>query len=269
MNDFRAKVPQTRAKKRLGQHFLVSKFHARRIADAVPAKPGEPVVEVGPGPGALSVHLVQRFPELHLVEVDTDLTEDLESALGPGKWTLHVSDVRKFDFSRIGSPLHVAGNLPYNIGAHIIKKTLLCAPAVRSCTFMVQREVAERIVASPGSKKNGFLSIFCRYFGKAGILFRVPPGAFVPAPKVESAVFQIVVDPEDTVRIPPERWESFFQMVDKGFSQRRKMLAKVLGGAREKEQYRDALKKIGVAPDARAENLGVEEWIELFRATSR
>ncbi len=269
MDDAGVKVPRVRAKKRLGQHFLVSKFHAQRIAEAVPAESGEAVVEIGPGAGALSVHLVRRYPALHLVEVDTDLIEGLKSALGPGEWTVHVSDIRAFDFSRIGFPLHVVGNLPYNIGAYIIKKTLLCAPAVRSCTFMVQREVAERIAAAPGSKKNGFLSIFCGYFGETKILFRVPPGAFVPPPKVESAVFRISVDPASTYRIPADQWDSFFRMVDKGFSQRRKMLAKVLGGAEKKEQYREALLQIGVASDARAENLGVEEWIELFRATSR
>jgi 16S rRNA (adenine1518-N6/adenine1519-N6)-dimethyltransferase len=129
------------------------------------------------------------FPGFHCVELDTDVLEILKSKLKDDRYTIHISDVLAFDFFKAGFPLHVTGNLPYSIGAMIIKKTLLYGNDILSCTFMVQLEVAERIVSGPNSKTNGFLSIFCSFFGKPKLLFHVPPGAFFPGPKVDSSVF--------------------------------------------------------------------------------
>ena len=173
-------------KKHLGQHFLTSPAYARRIADAVPAGQADNLLEIGSGYGALTIFLKERFPAMHLVEVDADAIGRLREKLGENRCTIHVADVLGFDFGKAGFPLHVAGNLPYSIGAMIIKKTLLYGSNVRSCTFMVQREVAERIVSPPHRRTNGFLTIFCRYFGAPKILFHVPPGAFFPRPNVDS-----------------------------------------------------------------------------------
>jgi len=258
-------------KKHLGQHFLTAPAFAKRIAAAVPAREGESVLEIGPGRGALSVHLLERFPELHLVEVDGDAINVLKEKLGGGKYSIHNEDVMGFHFDIAGFPLHAVGNLPYNIGALIIKKTLLYTPHILSCTFMVQREVAERIVSGAHSKQNGFLSIFCQFFGTAKLLFHVPPGAFFPRPNVDSSVFQIIVDRNTEEKLDRSLWDSFFSFVDSGFSMRRKQLAKVLSikYGHDKQFYRDHLAQMGLDEASRPENLDVNNWLHLFKQVHR
>jgi 16S rRNA (adenine1518-N6/adenine1519-N6)-dimethyltransferase len=129
---------------------------------------------------------------------------------------------------------------------------------------MVQREVAERIVSGPHSRQAGFLSIFCQFFGRPEILFHVPPGAFFPAPKVDSSVFCIPIDLK-TREIGPELWRNFFAFVDKGFSQRRKMVVNALGAASgNKDIIAESLRLAGIPETVRAEDISVEEWIRLF-----
>ncbi len=252
-------------KKRLGQHFLQSPYYAERIAQAVESSDGCTVVEIGPGRGALSIFLKRRFPRFHLIETDRELIPSLKEKMGAGEWTLHRGDVLKFDFDSIDAPLHVVGNLPYNIGAHIIRKILSYAPKVASVTFMVQREVAQRIVGKPHTKQIGFLSIFCQFFGSPKILFRVPPGAFFPKPKVESAVFQLSVNKEIEKLLPRTRWEDFFGLVSRGFSKRRKMLATSLAWkSDDKEMIRHMIEEIGLNPKVRPEDLTVHDWLRLF-----
>jgi 16S rRNA (adenine1518-N6/adenine1519-N6)-dimethyltransferase len=253
-------------KKHLGQHFLTSPAYARRIAESVPAAPGDRVVEIGPGHGALSIFLKERFPEFHLVEIDPDVIVRLKEKLGEGRFTLHRADVLKFDFANVGFPLHAVGNLPYSIGALIIKKCLLLGGGLRSCTFMVQREVAERIVAKPTGKTNGFLSIFCQYFGAPRILFHVPPGSFFPRPKVDSSVFQLVIDPRATERLVAGERAGFFSFVSNAFSQRRKKLPNAVGRTPgDRDRCAGLLREIGIDENARPENLGVGEWIALYK----
>ncbi|MFW6220861.1 MAG: 16S rRNA (adenine(1518)-N(6)/adenine(1519)-N(6))-dimethyltransferase RsmA [Fibrobacterota bacterium] len=261
----RSDLYKSRPKKRLGQHFLTSSYHATRIAEAIPANTTDNVLEIGPGEGALSIHLISRFPSLHLVEFDRDVIPRLRNRLGQGSWTLHRCNVLDLDFTAIGSPLHVVGNLPYNIGAHIIKKVLLYGSRTASCTFMVQREVAERIVSGSHTRTNGFLSIFCQFFGTPNILFHVPPGAFFPKPNVESSVFQIRVnDPES--RLSPDKWQEFFAFVDRGFCMRRKQLAKILGYQDGRKQvFRQMLEELGLSSSARPEELTVTDWVSLFK----
>lgn len=252
-------------KKHLGQHFLTAPTFAKRIADAVPAGRDDHVIEIGPGQGALSVHLKERFPTFHLVEVDTDVLPVLTQKLGAGSYTLHHHDVMSFDFGRAGFPLHVAGNLPYSIGAHIIKKVLLYGNNISSCTFMVQREVAERIVASPHNKTYGFLSVFCSFFGTPKLLFHVPPGAFFPRPNVDSSVFQIRLDADLEKKLTHDRWEDLFKLVSKGFQQRRKTVVNALSdNAEMKERNISLLNQIGIPVNARPENLSAGEWLELY-----
>jgi 16S rRNA (adenine1518-N6/adenine1519-N6)-dimethyltransferase len=251
-------------KKRLGQHFLTAPSYAKKIAAAIPAGPQEHVLEIGPGRGALSVHLKERFPRFHMVEIDNDVIPGLTEKLGPGQWTMHRCDAMKFDFLEAGVPLHVAGNLPYAIAALLIKKTLLYGPSIASCTFMVQREVAQRITAEAHCKRNGFLSIFCRFFGAPRILFHIPSGAFFPKPKVESSVFQLVAGNGPATRLPPERWDAFFKFVDRGFKMRRKTLVNALGREGSKAAYTALLNDLGINPMARPEDLTVEEWFELY-----
>ena len=233
----------------------------------MPARESESVLEIGPGRGALSVHLLERFPALHLVEVDRDAIGILREKLGEGVYSIHNEDVMEFDFSLAGFPLHAVGNLPYNIGAIIIKRTLLYTPEILSCTFMVQREVAERIVSGPHSKQNGFLSIFCQFFGSVKLLFHVPPGAFFPRPNVDSSVFQIIVDRDAEKKLDSSLWNSFFSFVDGGFSMRRKQLAKVLAikYGRDKSFYCGKLIQTGVDGASRPEDLDVNSWLDLYK----
>jgi 16S rRNA (adenine1518-N6/adenine1519-N6)-dimethyltransferase len=252
-------------KKYLGQHFLTAVSCAQRIADSIPARPGEHVLEIGPGRGALSVYLVKRFPDFHCVEIDPDVVPAFSEKLGPGSWTLHRNDVLEFDFSKAGFPLHLAGNLPYSIGAMIIRKSLSYGSNIRSCTFMVQREVAQRIVAGPHTKRNGFLSIFCQFFGKPTILFHISRGSFFPMPNVDSSVFQLLVDGNLEEKLPAGLWESYFAFVDKGFRMRRKMLVNVLGRDCGKQQWGRLLEEINTDPASRPEDLSAGQWLELYK----
>jgi 16S rRNA (adenine1518-N6/adenine1519-N6)-dimethyltransferase len=252
-------------KKFLGQHFLTAVSYAERIAESIPASPGDHVLEIGPGKGALSIHLKKRFPSFHCVEIDNDIIPDLKNKLGDGEWVLHREDILDFDFSKAGFPLHCVGNLPYSIGALIIKKTLLLGENIRSCTYMVQREVAQRITASAHDKRNGFLSVFCQFFGKPTILFHIQRGAFFPKPDVDSSVFQLIVDQGLEKKLPARHWNSFFAFVDKGFGMRRKMLINVLGRDGGKKRYARFLEEMNVSPEVRAEDLDTGLWLELYK----
>lgn len=269
-------------KKNLGQHFLTAPATARKIAEAVPAHGDSGnVVEIGPGRGALSVHLIERFCNLHFIEFDKDVVATLEKKLREKlsekenvdkenvekKYIIHNVNALEFDFEKIEPPMHVVGNLPYNVGAHIIKKVLMQSPRVSSVTFMVQKEVAQRIVAAPHTKENGFLSIFCNFFGRAKLLFTVPPGSFFPRPAVDSAVFQIVVDGDVEQKLSRDKWEDFFNFMSAGFLMRRKQLAKVMSLKfdKSKEFYESILKDININAQSRPEDLDVDKWLDFYK----
>lgn len=253
-------------KKRLGQNFLTVPYYAERIAESVPAELHDTVCEIGPGTGALTVFLVKRFSNLHLIEIDAEIVDFLKDTLGTGNWEIHQTNALDFDFNSLKKPIHVAGNLPYNLASIIIKKVLLYTPSIQSITFMVQREVAERIIAAPGTKKNSFISIFCQFFGKPNILFHVPKGAFYPKPKVTSSVFQLVTKETIEKTLQKNEWNSFFKFVSYGFSMRRKTLATILSWKKQnREFYADIIEKMGFDRKIRPENLGVSQWIELYK----
>jgi 16S rRNA (adenine1518-N6/adenine1519-N6)-dimethyltransferase len=254
-----------KAKKHFGQHFLTAPAYARRIAEAVPAQRLDAVLEIGPGTGALTRFLVQRFDALHCVERDADVLPKLKERVEANPPTIHLMDALDFDFSQAGFPLHAVGNLPYSVGALLIKKTLLHGNQIVSVTFMVQREVAERICAAPGTKLNGFLSIFCQFFGPARILFHVPPGAFFPRPNVDSSVFQIIIRPELTQQLPRDHWEPFFALVSHGFSMRRKKLSTVLTKSFSGIDFVAILDTLALDANARAEQLDCAKWLQLYR----
>jgi 16S rRNA (adenine1518-N6/adenine1519-N6)-dimethyltransferase len=250
-------------KKQLGQHFLVDTHYSQRIADAVTRVDGEGVLEIGPGEGSLSKVLVRRFADLHMIEIDEDVIPRLVKRLGEGTWTLHKGSALNIDFSCAGSRIHVVGNLPYNRAALIIKKSLLLSDAVASCTFMVQREVAERIVSKPHSKTYGWLSVFCQYFGDPRILFHVPPGAFFPPPNVFSSVFQLRLDATRYMRLPKEHWTAFFLFVEHAFQKRRKMLVNAFEN--DKQMVNEKLEQIGISSKARPEDLSIDDWVNAYK----
>ncbi len=145
-------------KKKFGQNFLTAPYYVERIVDSVPATEGDTVVEIGPGKGALSKYLVKKSFSYTMVEMDTDVIPILKETLGEGDYSIVNGDATEFDYSKLGDSYHAVGNLPYNVASFIIKKMLFTAPYMQSGTFMVQKEVADRICASPGGKKIGFLT---------------------------------------------------------------------------------------------------------------
>ncbi len=252
-------------KKKFGQNFLTVPYYIEKIVESVPANSGDVVVEIGPGKGALSSYLVKKDFQFTMIEMDRDVIPYLKEKLGDSLYQIVNGDAVKYDYSCLGDSYHAVGNLPYNVASHIIKKILFTAPLLKSVTFMVQKEVAERICASAGGKDIGFLSILCGYFGVAEKLFDVPPGAFFPKPKIVSSVFRIVLDDSHYGRLPRDHWVPFVEFVSFAYATRRKKLSNNIqsktGG---KVGAEEQLLAAGISVDVRPEELSVADWVNLY-----
>jgi 16S rRNA (adenine1518-N6/adenine1519-N6)-dimethyltransferase len=253
-----------RAKRRLGQHFLADPNILARIADALQAGPNDTVLEIGPGPGGLTAALASRAGRIVAVEKDRDLTEPLRARF-PAVEVVEA-DALEVDWHQLATdPFLVAGNIPYNITSPLIDKALT-PPLPRRIVFLVQREVADRIVSKPGSSAYGALSVGVQSVAQAERLFTVPAGAFHPRPKVDSAVLRLT--PLLRPLIGAGDRDSFRTMVVGLFGFRRKQL---LRGVRElagwgAEQARNHLEKAGVNPADRPEALSPEDFARLHRS---
>jgi 16S rRNA (adenine1518-N6/adenine1519-N6)-dimethyltransferase len=253
------------AKKSLGQHFL----HERHIIDkmllAIDPKPGDRFVEIGPGQGALTFPLLDRHGALTAIEYDRDLLAPLtEAAKAHGELSLVHSDVMNVDFTALaaGTPFRLVGNLPYNLSSPILFHALDHAAVIRDMHFMLQKEVVDRMAAGPGSKVYGRLSVMLQAYCKVTSLFKVPPGAFRPPPKVDSAVVRLVpLPPEQVGIVDPKR---FADIVRAAFGQRRKTLRNALSTVCDAERIAAA----GIDPQARAEQLHVAEFVRLANDTA-
>ena len=182
------------ARKRFGQNFLVSDGVIRKIVEAIAPRAGDTVVEIGPGLGALTEPLLERIDHLHVVEIDRDLIARLRQRFPPERLTIHQGDALEFDFGTLkaAGPLKIVGNLPYNISSPLLFHLVPFAPLVYDMHFMLQKEVVDRMVAEPGSKDFGRLSVMLQYRYHMERMFIVPPGAFNPPPKVESAIVRMI-----------------------------------------------------------------------------
>jgi 16S rRNA (adenine1518-N6/adenine1519-N6)-dimethyltransferase len=264
------------AKKSWGQNFLQDEAALADIAAAAAPAPGETVVELGAGLGHLTVRLLGRGARVVAVERDRDMAGVLRAELGD-RIALVEADAARLDWpalaDRYGVPdagggparLTVAGNLPYHLTSPILFSLLDHAPRVRRAVFLLQREVAERIAAAPGTKDFGLLSVLLQHVADADVVRRVPAGAFHPPPKVESAVLRLVFrPPREAVRDPAR----FRRLVKAGFNQRRKTLRNALeaGKVAEPAQLAAALLAAGIDPGRRGETLTVAEWAALERA---
>lgn len=253
-----------RPSKSKGQNFLHDAGIARRIAEAAELRPGELVLEVGPGLGALTGELAQRAERVVAVELDRVLAAYLRAAAAANV-TVVEDDILAADVAALtgGEPFVVVANLPYNIAAAAIERLLEAPPRPRRLVVMVQREVAERMVAQPPAMS--LLAVAVQFFGRPHIVIRLGPGAFIPAPKVDSAVVRIDVAPEPP--LPQRAQPAFFRLVRAGFGQRRKQLANALaaGLGQPKGAVEAALRAAGVAPERRAETLAVADWLALYR----
>jgi len=248
-------------KKNLGQHFLADRTYIDQIVMAVNPKPGDRLVEIGPGQGAITFPLLRRQGELTVIEFDRDLiTPLMEASEGVGRLTIIHKDVLQVDFSKLAGdegPLRLVGNLPYNISSPILFHALEHADAVRDMHFMLQKEVVDRMAAEPGSKVYGRLSVMLQAYCTVTSLFDVPPAAFRPPPKVDSSVVRLVPKPAADIGIADGAL--FERVVREAFGQRRKTLRNALqltcSGA--------DIEAAGLRPDARAEQLEVAEFIRL------
>ena len=223
------------ARKRFGQNFLTDAQVIGRIVDAVAPQPGERMVEIGPGLGALTDPLLARLGHLHVVEIDRDLIARLKQRYGPDRVTIHEGDALAFDFSSLGAPLRVVGNLPYNISTPLLFHLAEFADGVRNMTFMLQKEVVMRMVAEPGTADYGRLSVMLQYRFRMGWLFDVPPEAFRPAPKVTSSIVRMVPRPPEDRMAQDEALLG--QIVTAAFGQRRKTLRNTLREFLAEEEF--------------------------------
>jgi 16S rRNA (adenine1518-N6/adenine1519-N6)-dimethyltransferase len=262
-----------RTRKRFGQHFLEAAW-ADKVVAAIAPQPTDRFIEIGPGPGALTLRLAPRVAHLTAVEVDRDLAEDLRPQL-PSNVDLVVGDVLDVDFlAHAGRAVRVAGNLPYNISSPILFRLIdlsrtpfgsagpRSGQAILDATVMVQREVADRLEAAPGSGDYGVLSISVQLHADVRRVLTLPPGAFRPPPQVHSAVVRLTFRPPP-VAIDDER--AFEAMVRSMFTQRRKTLANALSAFASARGHHAGvvLEAAGIDPSRRPETLSLEELARL------
>ena len=266
------------AKKHLGQNFLHERTIIDKIVQAVNPKPGDKLVEIGPGQGAITFPLLDRHGELTVIEFDRDLIFPLtEAARAHGTLTVIHRDVLKVDFGALAADdghgsdnapaaskqIRLVGNLPYNLSSPILFHALEHADAISDMTFMLQKEVVERMASGPGSKVYGRLSVMLQAYCTVTPLFTVPPDAFRPAPKVDSAVVRLVPHAPDTIGIDDRA--QFERVVRDAFGQRRKTLRNALSQVCDSA----AIEAAGIRPESRAEQLDVADFIRLSNSLPR
>lgn len=260
------------ARKSLGQNFLVPGW-GEKIAAAAQVAAGDHVVEIGPGLGALTEALLERGAIVTAVDLDEAMIRVLKKQLGdrPGLTLVHA-DARELDLAEIaakaGTKLRVTGNLPYYASSPLLRRAIDQRAHVLSATFTLQKEVADRIAAPPGSKTYGSLSVLTQVWADATVPLKLPPGAFFPRPGVDSAVLHLVMREDPRVAVPDP---AFFERVVFGaFSQRRKTILNSMRGSRElgatPEAVAAALAGAKIDPGRRAETLSVEEFGALSEA---
>ncbi|MGC9205959.1 MULTISPECIES: 16S rRNA (adenine(1518)-N(6)/adenine(1519)-N(6))-dimethyltransferase RsmA [Acidithiobacillus] len=251
------------AKKRFGQNFLVQPYIVERIMDAIRPDRQDVLLEIGPGPGALTQKLLQALDHLTVIELDRDMIPGLEALAIPGQMTILQADALKVDFARLGDSdksLRVVGNLPYNVATPIIFHILESVERIQDMHFMLQKEVVERMVAAPGSKTYGRLSVMIQAWCEVESLFTVGPGNFFPAPKVDSAFMRLL--PCKPVLLTDCLRPAFTRIVTSSFAQRRKTIANNLRGIFSAEQ----LQSLDIDPSCRAETLDQAAFFRLAEA---
>jgi 16S rRNA (adenine1518-N6/adenine1519-N6)-dimethyltransferase len=276
-----AAAPSHRARKpKLGQHFLVDHSAANRIVNALGDASQNTVLEIGPGRGILTSLLAERTRRLIAIELDRVLAAQLRMkfALRPNVEIIE-GDVLAIDFSTLfgpkpGStrpgmefkpePVHVVGNLPYHITAEILLRLFGLRQYFETIVIMVQREVADRLAATPGTRDYGLLSATAQLYARVESLFTLPPGAFSPPPKVYSTVVRLTLSPQiENLRVPEEEFMKFLKL---SFGQKRKTLWNNLKSQYAPDLLRQAMEEAAIKPAVRAEALSLEKSAALFRA---
>ncbi|MDO4693529.1 MAG: 16S rRNA (adenine(1518)-N(6)/adenine(1519)-N(6))-dimethyltransferase RsmA [Eikenella sp.] len=250
-------MKEHKARKRFGQNFLQDSRIIRDIVAAVRPQPDDTVIEIGPGLAAITEPLAAKLNTLHVCEIDRDIIARLKTLPFAGKLVVHEGDVLQFDFHSVPGRKKIVGNLPYNISTPLLFRLSEVSEEVEDMHFMLQKEVVERMVAAPGSNDYGRLSVMLQYFFDMEMLFEVPPEAFMPAPKVDSAV----------VRMIPLRhrlgealdFGHFSQLVKQAFRQRRKTLRNNLKDLAGEADFA----AVGIDPQQRAEHIPPGQYVAL------
>lgn len=247
------------ARKRFGQNFLTDQQVLSDIIRSINPQRGETMVEIGPGLAAMTRLLLEGLDQLHVVELDRDLVVRLKKNFAPEKLLIHEGDALVFDFASIAVPegkkLRVVGNLPYNISSPLLFHLAEYVDHVEDQHFMLQKEVVERMVAEPGGKEYGRLSVMLQWRYHMELLFVVPPTAFDPPPRVDSAIVRMIPKKE---RLACDL-HHLEQVVTKAFSQRRKVIRNCLNGLFTEQQ----LIAVGIDPQLRAEAIPLEQYVAL------
>lgn len=245
------------ARKRFGQNFLVDAGIINEIVAAIQAAKGDKIVEIGPGLGALTKPLIHACGHIQVVEIDRDLIARIRKLHSDDQITVHEGDALKFDFASLGDDLRIVGNLPYNISTPLLFHLADFADNVKDMTFMLQKEVVERMVAQPSTPNYGRLSVMLQYRFEMAHLFDVPPHAFNPAPKVVSSI--VYMRPKKAANLRCVNEKLLAEVVAQAFSQRRKTIRNTL------IKYADeaTLVSLGMNSNWRAENLGLDDFVRL------
>jgi len=255
---------QPRQRKRFGQHFLHERGVIARLVAAIDPRPGQCLVEIGPGLGALTLPLLERAGRLHVIELDRDLAARLPAlAAGRGELIVHQADALEFDFAALAGAqrVRVVGNLPYNISTPLLFRLADQSAAIADMVFMLQKEVAERLAAAPGTRAYGRLSVTIQWRFQVEPLFDVAPGAFRPPPQVHSSVIRLRPRPRPPMPRDPDHFQ---RLLRAAFAQRRKTLRNSVIALVDA----DAFARADVDPGRRAEQLALEEFVRLSDAAS-
>lgn len=248
------------ARKRFGQNFLVDLAVVDAIVRAIAPKRDDLMIEIGPGLSALTAPLLDQLENLTAIEIDRDLAARLRQRFSSDRLTVVEADALQVDFAQFGSGLRIVGNLPYNISSPLLFALVDCADQVRDQHFMLQREVVDRMVAEPGSSEYSRLSVMLQYRYQIHKLFDVAPEAFDPPPRVTSAIVRMIPRGDERVRALDEKL--FAAVVQRAFSQRRKMLRGVMGEWTALIPW----ETLGVLPTWRAEQVSVSGFVGMADA---
>ena len=244
-------------RRRFGQHFLVDETVIGAIVAAIRPQPLDAMVEIGPGLEALTAPLAAALRHLDVIEIDRDIVARLRRAYAPERVTVHAGDALEFDFSVLPRELRVVGNLPYNISTPLLFHLARYAERIRDMHFMLQKEVVERMVAPPGGRDYGRLSVMLQYRFEMESLLSVAAEAFAPPPRVESAVVRLL--PRAQAELTAASEAALAQLVTRAFSQRRKTLRNALAGMLDADDYA----ALAIAPGLRAENLAPGDFVAI------
>lgn len=248
-----------KARKRFGQNFLVDRAILAQCVDAIDPQPGQHIVEIGPGLGALTVRLLAKVGHIDAIEIDRDIIVQLQKQFTPQQLTLYSADALDFDFGQFGAGLRVVGNLPYNISTPLLFHLRTFSAIVCDMHFMLQKEVVERMVAGPGGRDYGRLSVMLQCDFAIDHLFSVPAGAFDPAPQVESAFVRLTPLPEPLVGPAYSTYYAF--VVAAAFNRRRKTLRNAMAALLTARDFA----QLGIDPSERAERLSVSDYAAIAR----